>query len=275
MPEAAEVKLITDFLTEKLVGKNIIDMGMSGSKFVKKPIANIFEFITTQPLKCTEAQCKGKFIYLTFKNKYNEIWFMKNSLGMTGFWTADSSLNHNHFFFRLEDNSKIYFNDARKFGNISFTKNESEILVKLYELGHDILGPIYPDMYSDIFKRFKKYLDKNICVALMSQEVLAGVGNYIKAEALFKAEISPWRKVEEIPTRRLQELIKWCRQIAIDAYILKGNSFHTFTNADGTKGSYKDKLKIYKQKIDPYGNEIIKEETPDGRTTYWSPSVQV
>lgn len=108
----------------------------------------------------------------------------------------------------------------------------------------------------------------------MSQQVLAGVGNYIKAEALFKARISPHRVVSEISEQRLKLLYQSCREIALEAYLLKGNSFHSFVDSEGKRGTYSDKLLIYRQKIDPYGNKIIKEETKDGRTTHWSDTIQ-
>ena len=39
-------------------------------------------------------------------------------------------------------------------------------------------------------------------------------------------------------------------------------------------GNYSSQFLVYNQKSDPDGHEVIKEKTPDGRTTHWVPEVQ-
>ena len=47
-----------------------------------------------------------------------------------------------------------------------------------------------------------------ICEALLDQHVLAGVGNKIKNEALFRRQVHPESLVGEIPKKDLQKLIQ-------------------------------------------------------------------
>ena len=44
---------------------------------------------------------------------------------------------------------------------------------------------------------------------------------------------------------------------------------------DNEEGEATDFFNVYSKKIDPLGNQVIKEETPDKRTTHWSPGRQV
>lgn len=273
MPEAAEVKIIVDGLKELLIDKTIVKVETLGGKFFKLPIKGLEELQSLLPVQLKQVECKGKLIYGTLTNKEKkESIYLWSSLGMSGFWTS-KELKHNHFVFITDIGERIYYNDARRFGNLLFVKRE-ELIQKLETLGVDILGDSYPNIKEVVLEKFRRFSKRNICIALMSQEVLSGVGNYIKAEALFKSKISPWKTVSELSDRQILSLYKHCSNIAKEAYLLKGNSFHSFKDVEGNTGGYSDKLIIYKREVDPYGNKIIKEETPDGRSTYWSPKIQ-
>ena len=44
--------------------------------------------------------------------------------------------------------------------------------------------------------------------------------------------------------------------------------------SQATRGK-KYEMDVYGKKIDTMGNEVLKEKTDDGRTTYWCPKKQV
>lgn len=273
MPEAAEVKIIVDGLKELLIDKIIVKVEVLGGKFNKLPIKGLEDLQTLLPVSLKQVECKGKLIYGTLTNTNKGSIYLWSSLGMSGFWTS-KELKHNHFVFITDTGERIYYNDARRFGNLLFVKRE-ELVEKLEVLGVDILGDSYPGIQDVVLEKFKRYPKRNICQALMNQEVLSGVGNYIKAEALYKAKISPWKTISELTDKQILNLYKHCSNIAKEAYLLKGNSFKSFKDVEGNTGGYSDKLIVYKRETDPHGNKIIKEETPDGRNTYWCPKVQI
>ena len=48
---------------------------------------------------------------------------------------------------------------------------------------------------------------REIGEALLDQEIIAGIGNAIRVEALFQARVSPWRKVDELSSAELDAVV--------------------------------------------------------------------
>jgi formamidopyrimidine-DNA glycosylase len=58
------------------------------------------------------------------------------------------------------------------------------------------------------------------------------------------------------------------------SYNNSGATFRTYRNPDGTEGGMQRRFVVYGNQTDPLGNPVVKEETKDGRTTHWVPTVQ-
>ena len=75
--------------------------------------------------------------------------------------------------------------------------------------------------------KIKKLSDELICDVLLNQEILAGVGNIIKNEVLFRIRLHPETLVKDIPPRKLTELINEARYYSFEflkwkkAFVLK------------------------------------------------------
>jgi endonuclease VIII len=80
-------------------------------------------------------------------------------------------------------------------------------------------------------KAAKRKLKKNpgelVCDTLLNQNIFAGVGNIIKNEVLFRIRLHPENRIGNIPTVKLNELIKEARDYSFDflewkkAFVLK------------------------------------------------------
>ena len=64
-------------------------------------------------------------------------------------------------------------------------------------LGPDILGSDWD--LDEALRRLAADPDREIGEALLDQRNLAGIGNLYKAESLFLARLSPWRRVGDVP----------------------------------------------------------------------------
>ena len=126
-----------------------------------------------------------------------------------------------------------------------------------------------PEFKLDKFKALvKKYNNRNITAFLMDQQVISGCGNYIKAEVLYYAKISPCRKTGNLKDNETELLYEALRIIPRLSYNNQGLTLRDYTDEDGNKGTYTKNLKIY-------GNKKAKKtKTADGRTTYWDPKYQ-
>jgi formamidopyrimidine-DNA glycosylase len=92
----------------------------------------------------------------------------------------------------------------------------------------EILATLGPDVlpYRGRFNR-KEFLgrllssehsDETIGAALLNQRIVAGLGNYLRAEILFNCKLNPWRTVREIPQSKINCLLKAIPRLARDAY---------------------------------------------------------
>lgn len=108
----------------------------------------------------------------------------------------------------------------------------------------------------------------------MDQSVISGVGNYVKAEALYLAELSPHRTVGSLTLAETDVLHQQIINVMKAAYNTGGATFSTYRNPDGSRGNAQQRFVVYGNKVDPLGNPVIKEETRDGRTTHWCPTIQ-
>lgn len=57
-------------------------------------------------------------------------------------------------------------------------------------------------------KKLAEIPDKQVCDALLEQDIFSGVGNIIKNEVLYRVKIHPEAHVGNIPARKLSEMIK-------------------------------------------------------------------
>ena len=90
----------------------------------------------------------------------------------------------------------------------------------------EILGMLGPDAlpYSrrfnrkEFLKRLLEHNDETIGAALLNQRIVAGLGNYLRAEILFNCKLSPWLTVDQIGQRNINCLLKTIPRLARDAY---------------------------------------------------------
>jgi endonuclease-8 len=73
-----------------------------------------------------------------------------------------------------------------------------ELVTQCYlpRLGPDILGE--PPDYETMLERLRMQPEREVGDALLDQRLVSGIGNVWKAEALWEARISPWRRLDEV-----------------------------------------------------------------------------
>ena len=267
MPEGPECRRYALALGEHIGGESLGSFEIKSGRYLKKDMPGIEEIRKEIPLKVQGVGVHGKLIYLIFDNK-SSLW---STLGMTGCWQRDES-KHTRAIMTFESGKKAYFNDVRNFGTLKYCTDPKLLVSKLQSLGPDLLAE---EVSNDIFiSQLRKNNDWNITKALMDQSIIAGVGNYIKAEALWLARISPHRKVFDVSDNNMQVLNKAIQTVMKESFVSGGATVKSYKDFFGEIGNYSSRFMVYNQKTDPDGHEVVKEKTPDGRTTHWVPEVQ-
>jgi DNA-formamidopyrimidine glycosylase len=272
MPEGVEVKISSDLIKPLVIGKTITNAySTSNSRYrggSPEGHEAFMKFVQTGKCVVENVQTKGKFMYWTFTDYH----YLMNTFGMTGQWSPTVG-KHPCFVLEFGD-EKIYFNDPRHFGTVQFVDTYAMLNLKLASLGWDPLQNSLQewDTYIHSQVRLSK---KTIGELLMNQGLFAGVGNYIRAEALYLSKLSPWRTGNSLNSDEIDRLQQAIVDVMTDSYNHQGATILTYTDAYGAEGKYSSCFKVYGQKNDPLGNKITKETAADGRTIHWSPAVQM
>lgn len=267
MPEGPECRRYAMDLAERVSNRTLQTVELVSGRFQSKSPAGLDTFIGNLPAKVVGAGVHGKFIYWILDNELS-IW---STLGMTGAWSSKQS-KHTRVKFHLNDGI-VFFNDQRNFGTLKFVRGKYQLIEKLKSLGPDMLAT---DVADELFiERIRTKPDWQITSALMDQTLVAGVGNYIKSDSLWLARVSPLRKVSEISDEELRNLNRSIKHVMRESFQSGGATIKTYKSFDGAEGKYARRFLVYNQDHDPDGNEVVKCETEDERSTYWVPKVQL
>ncbi len=268
-----------DILRQTIVNKCLRWFAVIGGRYKEKPPIGLQSFqncLEGAPYRVTDVNVKGKFMWWTLESPVDTTWYLWTTYGMSGQWTVGRELmsvdKNVSAIATFDDQSSAQFHDARHFGTLKLVNDPKVHLKKLASLGPDMLSD--PPDFAGFLARLHHRENKTIVEALMDQSVISGVGNYIKAECLYRARISPHRKVGDL----LMSEVKLLRQSIIDvmkeSYEAKGTTLRSYRSPDGSSGKGQFLLQVYGKPSDPKGNPVIKEETLDGRTTHWCKEVQ-
>lgn len=97
-----------------------------------------------------------------------------------------------------------------------------QLIENLASLGPDVLPYASDGDFDEVeFRRrllAPEFHDVTIGAALLNQRILAGLGNYLRAEVLFSCRLDPWRKVGALTKRDLRCLSKTAPALARRAY---------------------------------------------------------
>jgi len=267
MPEGPECKRIAESLAEFVSNKNLESIEILSGRYTKK-LPSGFETVRDQlPAKVVGVGVHGKFIYWII-NKELSIW---NTLGMTGSWVTEEHA-HNRVRFGFSNGDYLYYRDQRNFGTLKFVRGKHQLIEKLQSLGPDMLSENISA--EDFIARLRKKDKHNICKVLMDQSVVSGVGNYVKADSLWLAKINPHTKIQNLSDENLGSLNESIQSVLRESYKSGGATISSYRDLAGNIGQYSSRFLVYNRKTDENGNLVKKEATPDGRSTFWSPSYQ-
>ena len=296
MPEACEVRVISEYLNKVWSGKLIIGMGWdSKSKFNKTGIKNMD--LVKVPCKVVGVFSRGKLIIIECINQEGMTIYMISQLGMEGKWvhTKEKHSNFRIYFGNLNSDKNAYiiedtwyYDDSRHFGHFNVysdlkepEKNHGPCLLTTALVNNGIVNQNNLRSYQIItniieFKnkiQNKRISNKAVCEFLMEQQHLSGVGNYLRVEILYRAKIHPNKTIGSFTDHDVTNLYNNIIDQMLIAYGAKGLTIKSYWDPEGNAG--KCPLQVYKKDIDPNGNKVERFKDKKGRMMHWVPAVQI
>lgn len=259
MPEGPEVYITAKRFEKHFLNKNILSITSNTKTKVDVPFES----------KLIKSYSYGKVIILKTEGYYIHI-----HLGISGWFVFEKPRIYKYIL--NFSNKSIYLQDRRRFSSIKIFMNKEEHDKDISILGVDILTKKFTHDY--FYKNIAKS-KKNICSFIMNQKMFAGIGNYIKNDALYLSKISPYRKTNNLTKNEIRLLFK---------NIL----FVSFSNLTDWHKSYKVKISneilkltpeyiespynfyIFDREVDNYGNKVELDKKHCGRRTYFVKKIQ-
>ena len=270
MPEGPEVEVVSRGLNA-LRGKELLNIQLypARSQVVKNNL---------QPLvnkKLLNVERKGKFLLFEFEEQN----YLKAHLAMTGaFLLTDDSTSsilprEEHLVFRFDfiDGDSLYFSDKRGFAQATYLDaNDLKTDKALNSIGVDGLTASVEDIAQALVSNSRR----EIKPWLLDYKNIAGIGNIYACEALYEAEISPFKRVRDLSDSERMALAQAISHILHDALQAGGSSISNYSNARGEAGTFQKKHQVYRKAICSNCGSEIWDVKQNGRTTYYCPGCQ-
>lgn len=253
MPELAELRLTSDFINHqtrgrifKTIEKNPVHKGLS----IDSPFDSFY--ITSQS--------RGKELVVTLHDTQSHNYqHLLMTMGMSGhfsFTSINKMPKHAHLRFYTDD-GVLSFVDVRRFGKWKWSNGWSS------NRGPDPTTE-YQDFVQNIIDNIsKRELQAPIHLFLMNQRYCNGIGNYLRAEILYRIpDLNPWLPAKKAFTE-FPILFDLCRDIPLQAYLLGGGQLKDWENP------FKNDPEPFRQFIRCYGNPHMKTITDKNGRTFW------
>ncbi|MBI5555612.1 MAG: DNA-formamidopyrimidine glycosylase [Elusimicrobia bacterium] len=272
MPELPEVETVKRALSKTILGQKILNVKSNFEKIVASPDFKTFQK-NINGKKIESLSRRGKFLLFHLSGGRTMI----SHLRMTGHWLIYPRLKEDkfmHLIFPLSGGQTMVYADIRKFGRVWLIDSKDiGRFESVLKLGPEPLGDDF------VFAEFNRKLAKNkskIKVILLSQRLVAGLGNIYVDEVLHAARVRPQRSAHRLKTAEKKRIFEAIRRIIAKAIKFRGTTVVNFTTPEGKGGDFQKQLKVYGKKGNkcPRCKGEIKRIVLGGRGTHYCPKCQ-
>lgn len=259
VPELPEVEVTRRRIEPLLVGRRVSAVHTTRNSY----------FFLTSPLRLRRALVGRRVHELSRRGKYLIACLDDGSrlllhLGMTGQLFSSTAVSlrllsataraalqpgeqirfepdrHTHLRLSFEDEGpEVLFRDVRKFGKVLL------LPAGCSDPRLDKLGPDALEADGELLFAASRGRRLAVKALLLSQEVLAGVGNIYADEALFAAGVRPRRRASRVTRREYERLANELRRILLRSIETGGSSISDYVSPDGSDGAYQDERQVY------------------------------
>lgn len=183
--------------------------------------------------------------------------------GMTGAlaWSRTDADRHIHdrVIFVCE-RGELRYNNMRRFGGVWLAEGAHE--------RDQVTGPLGPDaagMTSDYFAALIAHRRGSIKAALLDQRLIAGIGNLMSDEILWRARIRPTAPVQKLGAERRRRIYK-----ALRAVVSESTRYGRVPHGD----RWLTRVRDNRAATCPRCGAALRRSTVAGRTAVWCPRCQ-
>jgi formamidopyrimidine-DNA glycosylase len=249
MPELPEVEMYAQYFARNALGQTItrvqvLDRRILGTRPLRPLVGRAFRGVRRH----------GKHLFADA----GDVW-LRIHFGMTGdlsYYTGQPP-RFARVIFDFENGAHLAYEDMRLFGVVDLTSSPEQF-IREHGLGADPLDPQFT------LREFRKLLHKRrgrIKALLLSQDIIAGIGNLYADEALFRTSIAPRRRIDRISDAEVKALFRAIRGVLREAIAFKSRG-----------GDYPGRFLIQHREVGdrcPRCGGTIRRTVVAARTTYY------
>jgi formamidopyrimidine-DNA glycosylase len=239
VPELPEVETTRRGLEPHLKGQRIEKIVIRDRR-LRWPIpAKLKQHATGSTIRNVER--RGKYLLMSCADG----WIIVH-LGMSGrlrvLPKSAPPAKHDHYDLVLSSGMLVRFTDPRRFGALLWTSEQPSQHPLLRNLAPEPLDPSFDARWLHEHTRKRNIAIK---LALMTNEIVTGVGNIYANEALFRAGINPRTKAGRLSMQRCDKLVRAIKDTLHDAITAGGSSLRDFLGTDGAPGYFQQQYQVY------------------------------
>lgn len=227
-----------------------------------------FKNLSTQDLPkkfFISSDSRGKELKITLRSieKSINLFF---SMGMSGNIAIENETRNNtRLSFIVNDKTFLNLNDTRKFAKVKikddWNEDRSPCPVKEHEA---FISHLQSSLHDKILSKL------TIGEALLQQQYFNGIGNYLRAEILFRAKIAPWSNALETlsDSKKFKLIVSLCKKLPLEVLELGGGQIKDWKSPTGKDPQlFADWQQVYRK-----GKSY--EEKRTKRTMWYDPSLE-
>ena len=290
MPELPEVETIVRELRRKLPGLRLKDAWADWPKSLRQAggLPHFRKQIKNK--KILSVRRRAKYIVLDIEGSktifiHQKIsghllygkWSLKNGKWVSkiaGPLRNDPKNQHIRIVLGLSNGYQLALADLRRFGKFILVDDDKvQDLKEIRELGPEPLEITF----SEFNKRFEKKRGR-IKQMLMDPRFIAGIGNIYSDEILWRANLHPLSRVENLKENDIKNLYRETKLVLTLAIKRQGSSMDDYRTPSGKKGSFQNVQRAYhrtKEKCARRDGGIIERLKIGGRSAHFCPVHQI
>jgi len=214
MPELPEVELYCRYFTRHALNQRIAEVCVLDERILGVRKAALTRALAGHEL--TRVRRHGKHLFADAGGSWLHIHF-----GMSGdLYSYEDDAEQPRFarvVFVFENGNRLAYDDMRLFGVVDVTP-DPETFIGEHRLGPD---PLDPGFRLAVFKRIVAKRRGAVKSLLLSQDIIAGMGNLYVDESLYRASIHPRRAVDTLSDAEVKAVFTCMRAILKEAITFK------------------------------------------------------
>ncbi|MGC1679498.1 MAG: bifunctional DNA-formamidopyrimidine glycosylase/DNA-(apurinic or apyrimidinic site) lyase [Candidatus Binataceae bacterium] len=245
MPELPEVESLRRILRRSAVGRVITGARISQIALRRKPPGDFTAQITGRKIR--EIARRAKYLIVDLDGDHIILVHLGMSGSLThrrpGFDGADFDPRHDHIEFFLDDETRLVFNDPRRFGIVRLMARDAMAAsAELRAIGPEPFSKAFNAKYLSDKARGRRAAIKNL---IMDQRIVAGVGNIYASEILFHARVRPTRRAGKVTAAEMEKISAFTREVLRAAIGSRGTTFRSYRDSKGRPGRFAARLQVY------------------------------